>query len=42
MERGIAFGVPKDEIDKFSKERREQYKRGGGGIASNTALKSDL
>ncbi len=42
VERGIAFGVPKDEIDKFSKERREQYKRGGGGIASNTALKSDL
>ena len=42
VERGIAFGVPKDEIDKFSKERREQYKRGGGGIASNTALKSEL
>ncbi len=42
VERGIAFGVPKDEIDKFSKERREQYKRGGGSIASNTALKSDL
>ena len=42
VERGIAFGVPRDEIDKFSKERRERYKRGGGGIASNTALKSEL
>ncbi len=42
VERGIAFGVPKDEIDKFSKERREQYQRNGGGIASNSALKADL
>ena len=42
VERGITFGVPKDEIDKFSKERRERYKRGGGNIASNSALKSDV
>ena len=42
VERGIAFGVPQDEIDKFSKERREQYQRNGGSIASNTALKEDL
>ncbi len=42
VERGIGYGVPKDEIDKFSKERREQYKKGGGSIASNEALKSDL
>ena len=32
----------KDEIDKFSKERRKQYKKGGDGIASNKSLKSDI
>ena len=42
VERGISFGVPKDEIDKFSRERREQYQQNGGSIASNSALKSDL
>ncbi len=42
VERGISFGVPKEEIDKFSAERRAQYKKGGGSIASNTRLKSDL
>lgn len=42
VERGISFGVPKDEIDKFSKERREQYKKNGGSIASNSALKTDV
>lgn len=42
VERGIAFGVPRDEIDKFSKERREQYQQSGGGIASNAALKDGL
>jgi len=42
VERGIAFGGPKDEIDRFSKERREQYKRGGGDISSNTSLRAEL
>jgi glutathione S-transferase len=42
VERGISFGVPKDEIDKFSKERRQQYRQNGAGIASNAALKSDI
>ena len=42
VERGISFGVPKDEIDKFSKERRKQYQQNGGGIASNSSLRSDL
>ena len=42
VERGISFGVPKDEIDKFSKERRAQYRQGGGSIASNSELKSDV
>ncbi len=42
VERGISFGVPKDEIDKFSKERRAQYMKNGGGIADNSSLKSDI
>ncbi len=42
VERGISFGVPKEEIDKFSPERRAQYKTNGGSIASNTNLKSDI
>lgn len=42
VERGISFGVPKDEIDKFSEERRAQYKQNGGSIASNDQLSSDL
>jgi GST-like protein len=29
VERGLAVGVPKDEVDRWSAERREQYKRGG-------------
>ncbi|MDA0789644.1 MAG: glutathione S-transferase C-terminal domain-containing protein [Proteobacteria bacterium] len=41
VERGISFGVPKDEIDKFSQERRAQYRQNGGSIASNSALRSD-
>ena len=40
--RGVAFGVPKDEVDSFSKERREQYKANGATIASNDNLKSSV
>lgn len=29
VERGISVGVPKDEVDRWSAERREQYERGG-------------
>lgn len=42
LERGISFGVPKDEVDRFSRERRAQYRKGGGGIASNNTLRSDV
>ena len=38
VERGLAYGVPKDEIDSWSKERRESYKRSGASIASNEAI----
>lgn len=41
VERGIAFGVPKDEVDRFRAERRARYREGGASIASNWALKDD-
>ena len=42
VERGISYGVPKEEIDQFSEERKARYRKGGGSIASNSALKTDL
>ncbi|MCR9098233.1 MAG: glutathione S-transferase N-terminal domain-containing protein [bacterium] len=41
VERGLAYGVPKDEIDSWSTERRESYKRSGASIASNENLLRD-
>jgi len=38
VERGLAYGVPKDEIDSWSKERRESYKKSGASIASNEKI----
>ena len=40
--RGLANGVPEDEIDRWSKRRRESYARGGASIASNERLRSDV
>ena len=42
VDRGVAYGVPKDEVDSFSKERRERYKANGASIASNENLKTSL
>lgn len=42
VERGLAFGVPKDEIDKWSKERRANYAKGGASIASNENIKDSI
>ena len=41
VERGLAYGVPKEEIDSWSKERRDQYRSRGATIASNEQLRSD-
>jgi len=41
VERGLAYGVPKDEIDSWSKERREQYRRRGAAIAAHEKWRSD-
>lgn len=38
--RGIAYGVPKDEIDQWSDERKERYRRSGSSIASNRRLRT--
>lgn len=42
VERGISYGVPKDEIDRWSPERKASYAKGGASIASNTRLRSDV
>jgi GST-like protein len=42
VERGLAYGVPKAEIDRWSPERRARYARSGASIASNTRLRSDV
>lgn len=40
--RGLAYGVPKDEIDRWSPERRAKYARGGASIADNRRSKGDV
>lgn len=40
--RGLAYGVPEDEIDRWSPERRERYRRGGASIAGNERLRDDV
>ena len=42
VERGLAYGVPKDEIDQWSEERKAAYARGGASIAGNQRLRSDV
>lgn len=34
VERGLAVGVPKDEIDRWSEERRAAYQRGGASMVT--------
>lgn len=42
VSRGLEYGVPKDEVDRWSAERRKQYASGGASIASNDRLRSDV
>eukprot|EP00439_Symbiodinium_sp_Y106_P088168 s1_g704.t1 len=42
VERGISYGVPKGEIDKWSAARKANYAKGGASMASNRSLKTDL
>ena len=36
--RGLAYGVPEDEIDSWSKDRRTNYAKGGASIADNASI----
>lgn len=36
--RGLAYGVPEEEIDQWSAERKASYARGGASIAANDGL----
>ena len=40
--RGLAYGVPEEEIDRWSPERRAAYQKGGASIASNENLREDV
>ena len=42
VERGLSYGVPKDEIDKWSAERKAQYHQNGATIASNENLNTEI
>ena len=42
VERGLSYGVPKDEIDKWSAERKAQYRKNGATIASNENLNTEI
>ena len=41
VERGLAYGVPKDEIDQWSEECKAQYAKNGASIAANDNLKTE-
>ena len=40
VSRGLAYGVPPDEIDQWSEERKARYAQGGASMASNEGPKS--
>ncbi len=40
--RGLAYGVPEGEIDKWSQARRERYAKGGAAMAANDRLPRDV
>lgn len=42
VERGLSYGVPKDEIDQWSAERKARYAKGGASIASNDSLRTKV
>jgi GST-like protein len=41
VERGLAYGFPKEEIDSWSDETRKRYATAGASIASNESIASD-
>ena len=41
VERGLAVGVPKDEIDQWSAERKASYRRGGASMVTAVGEEPD-
>ena len=42
VERGLGYGIPKDEIDQWSEARKARTARSGASIASNENLKNSI
>ena len=42
VERGLGYGVPKEEIDQWSEARKAQTAKGGSSIASNENVKKSI
>ncbi len=42
VERGLAYGMPKEEIDQWSAERKANTAKSGSNIASNESLKDSI
>lgn len=42
VERGLAYGAPKGEIDQWSEATKAQYRKGGASMAGNEKLPDDL
>ena len=42
VQRGFAYGVPEDEVNRFSEKRRDEYRKAGASIASNDALRTKV
>ena len=42
VERGLAYGVPKEEIDQWSEERKARTAKSGSSIASNENVKKSI
>ena len=42
VERGLRYGVPEDEVDQWSAERKAKYARSGASIAANDNIKSSI
>ena len=39
--RGLAYGMPKDEIDQWSAERKAETAKSGAAIADNKSLRTE-
>ena len=42
VERGLSYGIPKDEIDQWSEERKKSYAKRGASMASNENLRTTV